>query len=217
MSNRFSVALSFPGEDREFVQQVAQALAHALTRERVFYDTWYEAELLGTGGDLKLQAMYKQADLVVPFFSKHYEKPWCSVEWDVIREILLLRRKDDAVIPVHLDDTKVPGWSEVNFGIRLRGRSPKLIADVILQALAKRSPLGTTASSTRNAGPSSRVANTVSKLVAPSENTALSIWHEKLDYLRKQEAIESEAAAKFALKKRIEEAIQKIVEFGGKP
>ncbi len=136
--NRFHVALSFPGEHRAFVCQVAEALAKKLTRDRVFYDDWYEVELLGAGGDLKLQSMYEQADLVVPFFSEHYSKPWCSLEWETIRGILLHRRKDDAVIPVHLDDTNIPGWSAVNFGIEVRGRSPQQIAEMILQALALR-------------------------------------------------------------------------------
>ena len=120
MSNRFNVALSFPGEHRRYVHQIANALASQLTRDRVFYDEWYEVELLGVGGDLKLQSMYEQADLVVPFFSEHYSKPWCSMEWETIRGILLTRRKEDAVIPVHLDDTIVPGWSSVNFGIQLK-------------------------------------------------------------------------------------------------
>jgi TIR domain len=137
-SNRFSVALSFPGEHRSFVHNVAQALANKLTRERVFYDDWYEVELLGTGGDLKLQSMYDAADLVVPFFSEHYGKPWCSMEWETIRSILLKRREDDAVIPVHLDDTDIEGWAAVNFGIRLKGRSAKQIASIVLQALEHR-------------------------------------------------------------------------------
>jgi hypothetical protein len=37
-SNRFHVALSFPGEHRPFVLAVAEALAARLGRERVFYD-----------------------------------------------------------------------------------------------------------------------------------------------------------------------------------
>ena len=140
MSNRFHVALSFPGEHRDFVLEVANSLAAQLTRDRVFYDAWYEVELLGTGGDLKLQAMYEQADLVVPFFSKHYSKSWCSMEWETIRGILLNRRKDDAVIPVHLDDTNVPGWAKVNFGIQLQNRSAQQIAGIIIKALARRVP-----------------------------------------------------------------------------
>ncbi len=139
-SNRFKIALSFPGEHRDFVLKVAESLAARLTRQRVFYDEWYETELLGVGGDLKLQSMYERADLVVPFFSQYYSKPWCSLEWETIRGILLKRRKEDAVIPVHLDDTDIPGWSAVNFGIRLRGRTPQKIADIILQALAMRNP-----------------------------------------------------------------------------
>jgi hypothetical protein len=138
MTNRFHIALSFPGEHRVFVLAVAESLATQLTRDRVFYDEWYEAELLGAGGDLKLQSMYEQADLVVPFFSKYYDKAWCSMEWETIRGILLNRRKDDAVIPVHLDDTDVSGWSPVNFGIRLRDRTPQQIAGVILQALREK-------------------------------------------------------------------------------
>ncbi|MEM8721116.1 MAG: GUN4 domain-containing protein [Cyanobacteria bacterium P01_G01_bin.39] len=140
-SNRFKVALSFPGEHRDFVLKVAEELATRLTRDRVFYDEWYEIELLGVGGDLKLQSMYEQADLVVPFFSEHYSKSWCSLEWETIRGILLDRRKEDTVIPVHLDDTDIPGWSVVNFGIRLRGRTPQKISELIIKILAQRNLL----------------------------------------------------------------------------
>lgn len=138
MQNRFHIALSFPGEHRDFVLQVAQSLADEVSRDRVFYDEWYEVELLGVGGDLKLQSMYEQADLVVPFFSEHYSKPWCSLEWEAIRAILLDRRADDGVIPVHMDETSIRGWSKVNFGIRVRNRTPQQIAGLLLDALAHR-------------------------------------------------------------------------------
>lgn len=138
MPNRFHVALSFPGENRSFVRAVAETLAQTLGRDRVFYDEWYEIDLLGVGGDLKLLEMYAQSDLIVPFFSEHYSKPWCKVEWERIREILLHRRQDDAVVPVHLDDTPIAGWAAVNFGIRLNGRTPQQIAHVILGFRAKR-------------------------------------------------------------------------------
>jgi hypothetical protein len=135
VTKRFSVALTFAGEHRDFVLQVAEALAASLTRNRVFYDEWYEVELLGAGGDLKLQSMYGDADLVVPFFSQYYDKPWCSMEWETVRGILLNRRKDDAVVPVHLDDTKVPGWPAVNFGIHQKGRTANQIAKIIVERL----------------------------------------------------------------------------------
>lgn len=134
-TNRFKIALSFPGEEREFVEELANYLATKLSKREVFYDEWFEVELLGAGGDLKLVAMYEQADLVVPFFSKHYDKPWCQLEWETIRGILLTRRKSDAVIPVHMDDTAIPGWAVVNFGIRRKSRSPQVIGQILLDAL----------------------------------------------------------------------------------
>ncbi len=118
IANPFAVALSFPGEHRSFVLEVAKTLADTLTRARVFYDEWYEVDLAGVDSDLKLRSVYKQAELVVPFFSEHYSKNWCALEWGTIRGILLTRRKDDAVIPVRLDDTEIKGWEETDFGIR---------------------------------------------------------------------------------------------------
>lgn len=119
---RFAVALSFPGEHRRFVRNVAKRLAAELGEHRVFYDEWYESELSGIDADLKLRSVYRDdAELVIPFFSQHYEKPWCQIEWSAIRALLAERRKEDAVVPVHLDVTKVPGWESIDLGIR-RGR-----------------------------------------------------------------------------------------------
>ena len=42
---RFKVALSFPGEQRNYVLQVAELLASELGKNKVFYDAWYKAEL----------------------------------------------------------------------------------------------------------------------------------------------------------------------------
>jgi len=135
---RFAFALSFPGEHRDFVLALANELANKFGKDRVFYDEWYEHELAGTDGDLTLRKMYENAELVVPFFSKFYEKPWCGLEWGTIRVILLERRKERSVVPVHLDDTAIPGWTSVDFGIKLRERSPKEIAAVIFNSHLQR-------------------------------------------------------------------------------
>ncbi len=140
LDESFAIAVSFPGEDRPFVLKIVERLAKALGRDRVFYDEWYEARLLGNSGDLKLQGFYQQAELVIPFFSEHYTKSWPLLEWETIRGILLDRRADDAVIPVHLDDTEIPGWPAVSFGIKPKGRSAAEIADLILEAYRQRHP-----------------------------------------------------------------------------
>ena len=74
-ARRFAIAVSFPGEHRKFVKNVVNRLAEELGSERIFFDEWYEAELLGLDGDLKLRRYYREeSELVVPFFSEHYEK-----------------------------------------------------------------------------------------------------------------------------------------------
>ena len=38
------MALSFPGQHRERVERIAEALGESLGRGRVLYDRWYAAE-----------------------------------------------------------------------------------------------------------------------------------------------------------------------------
>ncbi len=49
-ARRFAIAVSFPGEHRRFVRNVVNRLAEELGKERIFFDEWYEAELLGLDG-----------------------------------------------------------------------------------------------------------------------------------------------------------------------
>jgi len=132
-SRRFAIAVSFPGEHRRFVKNVVKRLAEVLGKDRVFYDAWYESELVGLDGDLKLRRYYReQSEMVIPFFSEHYKKPWCEIEWHAIRAMLKDRRSEDAVVPVEMDGTQIEGWESIDFGIRKKNRSGKVIADLIL-------------------------------------------------------------------------------------
>ena len=138
-NKRFAIALSFPGEHRRFVKNVAKRLAEHLSRERVFFDEWFQPELLGLDADLKLKKIYRElSELVVPFFSEYYEKDWCQIEWSAIRVILKARRKEDAVIPVQIDGTKVDGWEEIDFAIRKGNMTGKQVADLIFDAYRHR-------------------------------------------------------------------------------
>src|SRR5262245_26611311 len=131
----FAIALSVPGQHRPFVRNVAKRLASVLGKQRVFFDEWFDAELKGSSGDLKLKRVYgEDAELVVPFFSRYYSKMWCQVEWHTIRVVLAQRREDDAVVPVQLDDTVVPGWEIIDIAIRRKAsQSGSEIADKLLQ------------------------------------------------------------------------------------
>ena len=133
-SRNFAIALSFPGEHRRFVKRVATCLAEVFGRKRVFFDEWHQELIIGARADLKLKSIYRsQSLLVIPFFSVHYEKMWCQVEWDAIRVVLAERRKDDAVIPVHLDKTRIEGWERIDMGIRRGRKTAREVAEQILK------------------------------------------------------------------------------------
>ena len=142
-SKRFAIAVSFPGEHRRFVRNVVDRLAEELGRDRIFFDEWYESELLGQDGDLKLRQIYRdESEFVVPFFSEHFKKPWCKIEWSATRAMLLELHEEDCVLPVQMDLSSIPGWEAIDFAIsRKRGsrlRTGREIAEVLLEAYRQR-------------------------------------------------------------------------------
>src|SRR4051812_41385165 len=110
MSKRFRVALSFPGEHREFVKDVANHLAARLGRDRVLYDDYYVAEFARVGLDTYLQQLYHdELDLIAVFVSANYpRKDWCGLEWRAIRDVIK-RMRPEAVMPLRFDMTEIPG------------------------------------------------------------------------------------------------------------
>jgi hypothetical protein len=136
---RFAVALSFPGEHRLFAKNVAKRLAEVLGRDRVFFDEWYESLIRGSDADLKLKRVYREdSDLVIPFFSENYLKMWCQIEWKAIRSVLAERRSEDAVLPVHIDGTRIEGWESIDLGIRKGRKSGRNVADAIIEVYQQR-------------------------------------------------------------------------------
>ena len=87
-NHHFAVALSFPGEHRDFIERVAMDLEGRLGKGACFYDKYYEAMLARPNLDLLLQDVYSnRSDLVVAFVCADYdEKLWCGIEWQKIRE-----------------------------------------------------------------------------------------------------------------------------------
>ncbi len=136
MKRRFAVALSFPGEHRELVRKVAQALSSALGETRVFYDEFHKAELACPNLDLRLQGIYKDdSDLIVAFVSGEYqEKDWCGVEWRAIRELVANRsRPDEDVMYLRLDDKPLDGLLRIDGYLDVSEMKPREIADSIVK------------------------------------------------------------------------------------
>jgi nicotinamidase/pyrazinamidase len=124
---------------------VAGSLREALGDGRVFYDDWFKDEFFGANAARKLKNYYRnESDLIVPFFSAHYQKPWVSMEWEAIREVLAERNNEDAVLPVFMDGTQIEGWdSKHSLGIRKGNHSAKNVADQLLSfyMLVARQPI----------------------------------------------------------------------------
>ena len=87
---RFRVALSFPGEHRALIAQVAEALATVVGRDRVLYDKFLEAELARVDLDVYLPRLYREeSELIVLFLCAEYKaKRWCRLEWRHIRQLI---------------------------------------------------------------------------------------------------------------------------------
>ena len=137
-TRRFATALSFPGERRRFVQQVAACLAMQLGQDRVLYDKYHEAEFARPDLDTHLQRLYHdESELVVVFLCADYQqKEWCGLEWRAIRDLMKGPRKSDIML-VRFDDTTIPGLFSIDGCLLIGNRPPEEIGDLILQRLGK--------------------------------------------------------------------------------
>lgn len=134
MKPKYDIALSFAGEDRAYVEQVAVALTAAGVR--VFYDRLEEHNLWGKNLYDYLSDIYKnQASFTVMFVSEHYRKKlWTNHE----RQAAQARAFADSqeyVLPARFDDTEIPGLLPTIGHIDLRHRSPADIVEIIKKKL----------------------------------------------------------------------------------
>jgi tetratricopeptide (TPR) repeat protein len=134
--NRFLVALSFPGEHRKFVEDVADFLRRELGEGSVLYDRFHEAEFARPNLDTHLQALYHdQSRLVVVFLCADYErKEWPGLEWRAIRD-LIKSKKDSSIMLIRLDEANVSGVFSIDGYISVEGRAPQDIASLIIERL----------------------------------------------------------------------------------
>ena len=130
---RFAVALSFPGEYRQFVGKVAEGLAKPYGKERVLYDEYLEGELARTNLDVYLQNLYhKDSELIVVFLCAEYEqKDWCGLEWRAVRD--LIKQRYDHIMLMRFDDAQVAGVLSIDGYIDLRGRTPDETVRLIVE------------------------------------------------------------------------------------
>ncbi|MDM5125673.1 TIR domain-containing protein [Aeromonas salmonicida] len=131
---RFKVALSFPGEKREYVSAVATEVKKRLGKEAIFYDRDFTAQLARPNLDTLLQRIYlSNSDLVVVFLCADYEqKSWCGLEWRAIRSIIK-NKNDHAIMFMKFDNADVSGTFPIDGYVNLADHSPLEVARMIVE------------------------------------------------------------------------------------
>jgi hypothetical protein len=126
----FDVALSFAGEDRKYVEEVATTLKEM--GFRVFYDKYETVSLWGKDLYLHLREIYfKRARYTVIFISKHYRKKlWANHERESA-QARAFQESSEYVLPARFDKTKIPGLLPTTGYIDLSTVTPFELADLI--------------------------------------------------------------------------------------
>lgn len=135
--HKFKVALSFPGERRDYVSELADKLKRSLPPGSVFYDKDFTAQLARLNLDTILQRIYRSnSELVVVFVSSEYEKKeWCGLEWRAVREIIMEKR-DHSLMVMRFDNTFIDGLSKLDGYIDLNEYSQDEAVNFILERIA---------------------------------------------------------------------------------
>ena len=137
MPKKYHVALSFAGEDRAYVGQVADALqAEGVD---VFYDKFAEADLWGKDLYVHLSDIYQnRAVYTVIFISDAYGKKLWTNHERKSAQARAFSENQEYILPAFFDEAiEVPGLLKTVGYISLRGRSPAEFAALIVEKLRK--------------------------------------------------------------------------------
>ena len=136
MANDYSydVALSFAGEERNYVRAVAKELQ--LKGIVVFFDEYEQVEMWGKDLYEHLHDVYSsKARFCVIFISEAYaRKIWTTHERRSAQE-RALKENQEYILPARFDSTDLPGLSSTVSYVDLCCLSPSEFADIILEKL----------------------------------------------------------------------------------
>jgi hypothetical protein len=143
LPEKFLVAFSFAGEQRDLVRAIAEAVEKKIGTSNVFFDEWFEHYLAGHDAELKLQEIYgEKCELTVVCVSGHYgAKVWTQAEHERIRARVMKsrvsadRRDQLAILPIRVGDGDVKGIPFNAIVPDIRNRPPDRTADLIVDRL----------------------------------------------------------------------------------
>ena len=130
----YDFCLSFAGEQREYVEQVAAKLKSRGVR--VFFDDYAKAELWGKDLYSHLDDIYQHlCKYCILFASREYaNKVWTSHERRSA-QARAIKDKQEYILPARFDDTPIPGLPDTIHYIDLEQTSPSDLAALALQKL----------------------------------------------------------------------------------
>lgn len=130
----FDVALSFAGENRAYVDQVAHLLRDQGIKP--FYDLFEEADLWGKDLYAHLINVYQnRAKFTVMFISAAYgKKLWTNHERKAA-QARAFQESQEYILPARFDDTDIPGVLPTTGYVSLQDRSPAQLASLVSKKL----------------------------------------------------------------------------------
>lgn len=125
----YDIALSFAGEQREYVQKVYEALMQLGMRP--YYDEAEAAQTLGTNlVDHFSDIFGKKARFCAMFISKEYiDKPWTNFERQFIEERQLYEQ--GYIIPIRFDDSEIKGLPSTIGYVKAENYQPGELAQLL--------------------------------------------------------------------------------------
>lgn len=130
----YDIALSFAGEDRVYVGEVADIL-HQLG-VKVFYDKYVGADLWGKDLYTHLDDVYQnKSKYCVVFISQYYKnKLWTNHERESA-QTRAFQQHSEYILPAKFDDTEIPGIRSTTGYIDLRKKTPSELSNIIVKKL----------------------------------------------------------------------------------
>ncbi len=130
----YDVALSFAGEDRQYVGEVARTLD--ASGVRVFYDEIEQVKLWGANlYDTLTDVYYKRARFTIMFISRHYaKKRWTNLERKAAQARAFTESRE-YILPVRFDDTEIPTNLPTIGYLHARDFSPADLAEFVIRKL----------------------------------------------------------------------------------
>lgn len=130
----FDIALSFAGEDRNYVDQVANILKSKGVS--VFYDKFEEANLWGKNlYDYLIDIYRNKALYTIMFVSDNYNKKlWTNHERQAMQS-RAFQENQEYILPARFDETEIPGLLPTIGYISLNDKSASNFCEVIFKKL----------------------------------------------------------------------------------